>query len=367
MNTSPLKGVLIALLIALPLSALAAFPDVYPSHPNAEAITYVQEEGIVSGYPDGTFGPDRTMNRAEFLKIVLEATQSEPHCSDTRSFFSDVPLDAWFAAYVCRAKQLNLIQGYPDGTFRPGATINFAEAAKIIAHATGIPTTTDANVWYQGSVEFLAKRQAIPLSIPSFDHALTRGEMAEIIWRINAKITTKPSRTYADMASPSGVTMTTIQTLSLEGETTQFIVRSNSPQTDGGYVHQELVAIDPDSHEERILFAGKMPIYGKIGVLANTPSGYLISIHGGDGCGRFGTLYVVDGTTKKEITKYASGCLIEDPDAVELDRYIEYDREKNAIKMGVPMTAEEIRKLPQEEQSDALLHPTMVQYYFIEL
>ncbi|MEK7563157.1 MAG: S-layer homology domain-containing protein, partial [Patescibacteria group bacterium] len=62
-----------ALLLApllLPLQALAAFSDVSSTHPNAEAIAYVKAEGIVSGYPDGTYRPNQTINRAEFVKFV---------------------------------------------------------------------------------------------------------------------------------------------------------------------------------------------------------------------------------------------------------------------------------------------------------
>lgn len=50
------------------------FSDVPFNHLNAETIDYVQANGIVSGYPDGTFRPDQTINRAEFVKIITIAT-----------------------------------------------------------------------------------------------------------------------------------------------------------------------------------------------------------------------------------------------------------------------------------------------------
>ena len=54
----------------------AAFNDVPSSHPNYEAINYVQAKKIVEGYGDGTFKPDTTINRAELTKIII-ATQFE--------------------------------------------------------------------------------------------------------------------------------------------------------------------------------------------------------------------------------------------------------------------------------------------------
>lgn len=196
-------SVLVSVLLLSPLtpvaSAAASFSDVPSTHPNAEAIVYVKAEGIVDGYADGTFRPNQTINRAEFTKIILEATQERASCAAASKTFSDVQSDAWFSAYVCRGKELGVIGGYPDGTFRPGSTINFAEAAKIVAQAHRYSVTADAAVWYRGSVEALGERKAIPVSIDSFEKKLTRSEMAEMIWRLKAEVTNKPSKTYGEL------------------------------------------------------------------------------------------------------------------------------------------------------------------------
>jgi hypothetical protein len=54
-------------------NAYAFFSDVSSGHVNYDAIKYVQDNGIVSGYQDGTFKPDKTINRAEFTKIIVAA------------------------------------------------------------------------------------------------------------------------------------------------------------------------------------------------------------------------------------------------------------------------------------------------------
>ena len=57
-----------------PEVASATFPDISGS-PYKVSIEFLQNRGVVEGYPDGTFGPERKINRAEIMKIILEATR----------------------------------------------------------------------------------------------------------------------------------------------------------------------------------------------------------------------------------------------------------------------------------------------------
>jgi len=175
---------------------LAAFPDVSSTHDNFDAIEYVQAQGIVAGYPDGTFKPNQKINRAEFTKIIMEA--AFPGISKGSDCFPDV-LKEWFAKYICEAKLKNIIGGYPDGTFRPDQDISFVEAAKIIVLTLGYEVGAD-DVWFKPFVDALAERNAIPLSITDFNQYITRGEMAEMIYRLKADITDKPSTSYNKLA-----------------------------------------------------------------------------------------------------------------------------------------------------------------------
>lgn len=199
-------------LFALATSVLAAgFRDVPPSHPNFDAIQYVLDQGIVEGYPDGTFKPDQTINRAEFTKIVTLALFGQTMIDQCGTFysFSDVPRDAWYVKFVCRARDGWLLTGYPDGTFRPAQSINFGEAAKILANGYNLIQRTEYcngklcpdvdtvdHPWYEQYVRAIAEKNAIPTSISRFDQPITRGEMAEMIYRIHAPVTNKASQTF---------------------------------------------------------------------------------------------------------------------------------------------------------------------------
>lgn len=194
--------------VLFPLSASAAiyegypFPDVPSTHPNAEAITYVRTNGIVQGYADGSFHPDRRINRAEFTKIMVEATGSSSIDEyATGGCFTDVG-NEWFGRYVCYAKAHAIISGYGDGTFRPDQAINLSEAAKIMVNTFLLPQggVAPGDPWYKRFVEGMEMRQAIPLTVHAFSQKITRGEMAEMVYRIRANITDKPSQGYAKLA-----------------------------------------------------------------------------------------------------------------------------------------------------------------------
>src|SRR5665213_684554 len=137
------------------------FTDVPASSPYYQAIEYLRTQNVVKGYIDGTYRPDTSINRAEFVNFIVNPlildTNSMSGClnanlpdSATTVFFPDVPRDSWYATDVCFAKIKNLINGYPDGTYGPANSINFVEAAKIISNVFSLKVTTESSgeFWY---------------------------------------------------------------------------------------------------------------------------------------------------------------------------------------------------------------------------
>ncbi len=193
---------LFSLLFFIPQAQAASFPDLYPEHPNEEAISYLKTEGAVQGYPDGEFKAEDRIERDEFTKILIEAVYSDEEINKcTTSSFSDVPEGQWLTKYICLAAKNNIVSGYPDGTFKPTDYINFSEAAKIVAEAekiVGSDEGTDKE-WYAKYVKGLEAKKAIPSDIESFDEDITRGQMAEMTYRIEANKTDKVSTSYNEI------------------------------------------------------------------------------------------------------------------------------------------------------------------------
>lgn len=199
-------------LLLLPLSTKAAFKDVPSYHPHIAAINYVWQEGVVSGYEDGTYRPDQTINRAEFIKIITlyRYGQTMVDMCGTGHYYSDLSRSAWYYKYFCRALDDHLIEGYPNGTMRPGQNINAAEAIKLIAiaddglHGYRGMKKDESNPWYLKYVEYLASKNAIPLQIQSVGADLTRGQMAEMIYRLSEEVTHLPSHTALSLTGYGG-------------------------------------------------------------------------------------------------------------------------------------------------------------------
>jgi hypothetical protein len=107
------------------------FTDVSPVHEYADMIEYLVNLDVFDGYDDGSFGLFDEINRAELLKTLIESRGITPSAGQYRNCFPDVN-EEWFARYVCYAAEEGWVQGYSDGSFRPGNTVNKVEALKIL-------------------------------------------------------------------------------------------------------------------------------------------------------------------------------------------------------------------------------------------
>lgn len=194
--------------------AFASFSDVNSDTTYSAAISYAEENGIVSGYPDGTFKPLNQINRAEFVKIIVGAALDYSSSQDPSGYdifssymlnFSDIESGAWYNPYLRKAVQNEIISGYPDGTFKPDQSINFAESAKILTIAFNLPdvaTDRHSDHWYDVYVWPLENKNAIPVTIDSAAKLITRAEMVEMIYRLKTNITTLPSAQGLTNAGP---------------------------------------------------------------------------------------------------------------------------------------------------------------------
>jgi hypothetical protein len=137
------------IVIALtPLQALATdnlFSDLADTHENKEAILYLKNLEIIDGYDNGTFKPEKEINRAEFLKILVEGIGLTPTVAEYSDCFTDVKTD-WFAPYVCYSKSVGWVDGYDDGSFKPSQIVNKVEAIKMLLNSQDIEVPSSISV-----------------------------------------------------------------------------------------------------------------------------------------------------------------------------------------------------------------------------
>lgn len=107
------------------------FSDVSYMDIHYDAIEALVEIDIFEGYSDGSFHPEDEINRAELLKIFIEGRDIEVDAGVYKNCFPDVKQE-WFAKYVCYAESQGWVKGYADGFFRPADPVNKVEALKML-------------------------------------------------------------------------------------------------------------------------------------------------------------------------------------------------------------------------------------------
>ena len=105
------------------------FPDVQYGEWYNTAISTMVALDIVSGYPDGTFKPDQYITRAELATISARFSEVVYNGGNP---FTDIPDDHWAAGFISLSAYLGWVSGYPDGTFKPDQYITRAETMSLI-------------------------------------------------------------------------------------------------------------------------------------------------------------------------------------------------------------------------------------------
>ena len=172
------------------------FADVPEDNKNAVAIDFLQKSEVIKGYEDGSFKPEGGINRAELMKILVEAQGVTPDPDEYKDCFPDVK-DEWFAPYVCYAKEMEWVGGYADGTFGAEKPVIKVEAIKMTINSQGLSGETqdcdtelfaDTNKaeWY-GKYLCVAKNKGLleEGATDSYNptEAITRGTVSENIYR----------------------------------------------------------------------------------------------------------------------------------------------------------------------------------------
>lgn len=163
------------------------FADVDTDHEYFDAIYFLHNTGVIDGYTKPgsqvkEYKAENNINRAEFLKLVMEGTGVATNATYDPCF-PDVTADAWFTTYVCQAKTSGMVNGYPDGNFKPDQPITEIEAIKILGEVSGwqLRDLKAGDDWYEPYLEIAAGAGIVPKN--NITVTMNRGDIAEMIFR----------------------------------------------------------------------------------------------------------------------------------------------------------------------------------------
>ncbi len=112
----------------------------YDTHWAKEVIEAAMKSGVSKGYLDGSFKPDNTITRAEFFALV---NNSFGFTEESNVTFIDVTNEAWYASVIAKADAAGYISGYPDGGIHPDSMITREEAASIMSRVQSLAANTN--------------------------------------------------------------------------------------------------------------------------------------------------------------------------------------------------------------------------------
>ena len=179
------------LLSGIPVSA-ATYSDI-SGHPDEAYITEYSSYELVSGYPDGTFQPDANITRAEVTALVNKLEL--PAVKDGIAVFSDVPSYEWYYSTVNNAVKSGLVSGYEDHSFQPQKNITRFEAISIVSRliesdeseSIQLPYSDTIPEWASSAVKTLYAEGIISSyngSSINGNTAITRAEMIRMLDKV---------------------------------------------------------------------------------------------------------------------------------------------------------------------------------------
>ena len=286
------------------------FSDIQ-NHWAVQQISDWNNQDLVGGYADGTFKPDNSITRAEFIALVNRAfgyTEEKP------VNFSDVKVSDWFNSEVAKASVVGYIAGYPDGTFNPNSPISRQEAAAVLAKVLKPKATqdklaqftdkTDIPSWSRTAINAIVE-QGYMGGYP--DHSfralnpITRAEAIAVLDRVVGSLYNK-----AGVYDLAGATVSTNVTISSTDVTLKnAVISGNLYLTEGigdGHVTLDNVQVEGDT---KVSGGGENSI-----IIINSSLGTVII----DTAGQQNVRLVAQGSTTIGTVEAGSGAKLEEAD-----------------------------------------------------
>lgn len=177
-------ALVLALSLLISTCAFAeAFGDVDGATETGRAIEVLSALGILSGGGDGNFYPYSPLTRAQFAKIAVCMLGMADEAVDRTDAFTDVSSSDWYSGYVSVVAKEGIIEGYPDGSFGANEQISYAQALTVLVRLLGYTSDDVGYKWpggYIDKAEVLGITEG--LQFDPYD-IVTRGTASLLIYR----------------------------------------------------------------------------------------------------------------------------------------------------------------------------------------
>lgn len=173
--------VLIILTLCIPLTTT------YAMETTSDDIEEVMKSlNIMSGYPDGSMHLNDKLTRAQFAKIIINASaykNSVPPKSKT-SPFKDVSYSSWAASYISVAASNGFIKGYPDSSFKPDRNVTLEEAVTVVLSVMGYESEDFGSSWPYGQLASATNNGLLKNCSAQAGAEITRKDAMQIIFNM---------------------------------------------------------------------------------------------------------------------------------------------------------------------------------------
>ena len=147
-----------------------------------DAVSTMTTFGILNGYEDGTFRPEREITRAEFAKVIIATMLTEETVGGDEARFEDVSDSHWAKDYIYLSRKLGIVNGVTETIFMPENNITYEQAVKMIVAALGYDAEAKQSGGYPAGYIAVATRLGITegVSFKDADNA-TRANIVRML------------------------------------------------------------------------------------------------------------------------------------------------------------------------------------------
>ncbi len=193
-----MKKIIVLTLIVL--TFCTTFATTYAAETSSDDIAQMMKSlNIMSGYTDGSMHLEDKLTRAQFAKIIINASPYKNSVSSksTTSPFKDVPYSSWSAPYISVAVASKLITGYPDSTFKPDKNVTLEEAVTVVLNLMGYTSDDFGSSWPYGQLSIATNIGLLKNSSTQTGKEITRNDAMQIVYNL-LNSNTKSGSAYVD-------------------------------------------------------------------------------------------------------------------------------------------------------------------------